>query len=147
MGNRVGGDYELVTIDGVDCLAEGFPNLCPTGNIWRESGELSLFGDNGEMHATFTYTFFRDTNADGLPDQRIFRKWEGTYTATAGDPDISVVLSLARVDVVTGASGDLPATVVDIPGWTSTDPSGRLRGGTTITFLWAGRVWVMVKQD
>ena len=150
--NPVGGEYELVTVDGTDCLAEGFPNLCPGPPVWRETGYLSLFGGNdGEMRAVLEYTFWTDSDSDLIPDLQLFRRWEGTYTATPGDPDISVVLSLTLVEPFSGPSVEVAATVVDILGWTSTDAFGRfgrrLRGGTTITFVWAGLEWVMAKQD
>ncbi len=147
--NPVGGDYVLITVGGVDCLAEGFPNLCPGPPFWWEDAYLSLSGgSDGEMHASFEYTFWTDSDSDLIPDLSHFRRWEGTYTATPGDPDISVVLSLTLVDPVSGPSVERAATVVDILGWTSTDAFGRLRGGTTITsFVWAGLEWVMAKQD
>ena len=148
----MGGDYELVTVDGTDCLAEGFPNLCPGPPVWRETGYLSLFGgSDGEMRAVLEYTFWTDSDEDLIPDVFHSRRWEGTYTATPGDPDISVVLSLTLVEPFSGASVERAATVDDILGWTSTDAFGRfgrrLRGGTTITFVWAGLEWVMAKQD
>ena len=146
LGNAVGGDYQLLTIDGTDCLAAGFPDLCPVPGLWVADAYLSLYGgSDGEMRASLSITRYVDTDADLVPDALRFAFREGTYTVTPGDPDISVTLSLSNP--VTEFSFEHAATVVDILGWTSTDDFGRLRGGTTISFTRRGGAWVMAKQN
>jgi len=149
IGNPVGGYYQLITIDGLDCEATFQANNyngngCPSGAGWINSADLDLYGSNGDQYASLYLQTGADTNSDGIADSFESRYYEGTYSATrVSESEISVEIDVSEFG--SGASLSFTGTLIDRLGWTGFDGI-RMRGGSSISFTLPGGAWVMEKQ-
>jgi hypothetical protein len=132
--SRAGGSYQLITIDGVDChqSASGGGPGCTVQGAQYANALVYIDGDGTRSRAEFYLygTAFTDP--------------QGPYIVTAqGGGALAVAMDLVDSS---NTQLTLTASVVEKPGYTSTDALGRQRGGSTLTYTYRGAQWVFEKQ-
>jgi len=129
----VGGFYQLITVDGQDCLdtftTTGFG--CTVNSGTYIDGSLDIDGFDGTPVASL--------NLSGTPYSFAY----GPYTVVDNAGDIEITLDLVDDSL---SPLTLTAAFTDNPGYTSYDSHGRERGGSLITIDWQGETWIFEKQ-
>ena len=135
-----GGDYSLITMNGIDCTANfaaggGLP-LCFLGSRLISGGSISLGGGDGQPEVWFTLYVESGDPFDLVGPYVVVDNLDDTYT-----------VNMETVGQFTGALVDLSVTFRDNPGFTHSDQFGRDRGGSSIEFTrFGGREWVFEKH-
>ncbi len=138
------GYYDLTTVDGNDCQAiiAGGGDGCAVGGDFYYGGNISLDGYDGQPQVSIFLG--GSSGPTNYVDATIFSS--GSYDVVDIGGDTYTVTMDTELDDGSGTPFMLTGTFLDMPGFTNTDEFGRYRGGSSITVLHLGSIWVFEKQ-
>jgi len=132
-----GGYYELITVDGLDCVADyNSGGLgCPVGGEYYTGGALDIDGHDGQPEV-YVNLWSNVSYVSAFGSYTVADNFDGTHTV-----DMNTVLD-------DGLDTPLPliGTFTDIPGYTHVDAYFRTRGSSTIEVVYLGSTWIFEKS-
>jgi hypothetical protein len=132
-----GGYYELISVDGLDCVADyNAGGLgCPVGSEYYTGGALDIDGHDGQPEV-YVNLWSDVSYISAFGSYTVTDNFDGTHMV-----DMNTVLQ-------DGLDTPLPltGTFTDIPGYTHVDVYFRTRGSSTIEVLYLGSTWIFEKS-